>query len=76
MRELRKVPQKDLERIDARIRGLATDPRPSGSKKLKAPEELFRVRTGDYRVVYQIDDTKREVTVVRVGHRGEVYRGY
>ena len=62
-----------LRRIDAKILGLANDPRPSGSKKLRGFGSYWRVRVGDYRVVYLIDDQKREVVITRVAHRREVY---
>lgn len=53
---------------------LAEEPRQSGVQKLTGEENLYRARTGDYRVIYSIDDTERVVLVLKVGHRGEVYR--
>jgi len=53
---------------------LANNPRPFGSDKLAGPEELYRVRVGDYRIVYQIQDEALLVLVVKIGHRREVYR--
>ena len=68
----RRPPAGDVvHRIDAAIRDLATDPRPPGSTKL-ANEELWRIRVGDYRILYQVNDSERVVTVAGVGHRGEV----
>lgn len=61
-------------RIDARIRSLADNPRPPGVEKLAGEEALYRVRVGDYRVVYSIEDAVLLILVVRIGHRGEVYR--
>lgn len=61
-------------KIVARIGELATEPRPTGSEKLAGSEKGYRLRQGEYRVVYEIDDAFRRVTVVRVAHRREVYR--
>lgn len=72
-RELRAVPKRDLARVAARIRGLADDPRPPGSEKLSG-QDRYRIRQGDYRVVYSVDDGERLVDVVKIGHRREVYR--
>lgn len=66
--------KKDRRRLVARIRSLAADPRPPGCQKLSGSEK-YRVRQGAYRVVYWIEDDKLVVTVVRVAHRREVYRG-
>ena len=72
-KELEGVPIKDRRRIVRRIQGLASDPRPSGCEKL-AGDDRYRVRQGDYRVVYGIDDETREVLVVKIGNRRDVYR--
>lgn len=72
-RELRKVPKEDLRRITDRIRELANNPRPIGSEKLSG-QDRYRIRQGDYRIVYAVDDASRVVEVVKVGHRREVYR--
>ena len=72
-RELRAVPKRDLGRVVTRIRRLADDPRPPGSEKLSG-EDRYRIRQGDYRVVYAVDDEQRIVEVVRIGHRRDVYR--
>ncbi len=63
----------DRRRVAQRIQDLATDPRPPGCEKLSG-EDKYRVRQGDYRIVYAVDDRKSVVTVVKVGHRKEVYR--
>jgi len=73
-RELAALPRDAQERIDARILLLAEEHRPPGSKKLEGEEGLYRIRVGDYRVVYRIDDKVLVVLVVRIGRRGEVYR--
>ncbi len=72
-RELEELPAKDRRRIAAKIRGLATVPRPEGTEKLSG-EEKYRLRQGDYRVPYAIDDGARTVTIMKIGHRRDVYR--
>jgi mRNA interferase RelE/StbE len=72
-RELSRLPRKDLQRIVARIQALADDPRPPGSQKLCA-QEKYRIRQGDYRVLYQIEDDVLVVYVVKIAHRRDVYR--
>ena len=61
------------KRVAARIDSLAEEPRPSGCKKLTGSEH-WRIRIGDYRVIYDIDDGRLVVLVIRAGHRREVYR--
>jgi mRNA interferase RelE/StbE len=72
-RELEAVPLKDRRRITARIRALADDPRPPGCEKLSG-EDKYRVRQGNYRILYEIADADLVVTVIRVGNRRDVYR--
>lgn len=64
-------------RIGGVIDGLAIDPRPPGSRLLagKPDERIWRVRTGDYRILYEIRDGEQVVLVIRIGHRRDVYRG-
>lgn len=73
VKELDGIPRKDRLRIVMRIQSLAADPRPVGCEKLSA-DDRYRVRQGDYRVVYQVQDDTREVTVFKIGHRRNVYR--
>ena len=73
VKELEALPPKDRRKIIARIEGLASEPRPHGCEKLSGLEQ-YRVRQGDYRAVYGVDDDARLVLVVKVGHRREVYR--
>jgi mRNA interferase RelE/StbE len=73
-RELRKIPRQDLRRVVTRIQALAREPRPAGYEKMSG-EERYRVRQGDYRIVYAEDDEARTVEVIKIGHRREVYRG-
>jgi len=63
-----------LTRLIDRIKSLATQPRPSGSEKLVGRPNLYRVRQGNYRVIFAVDDQARVVEVVKVGHRRDVYR--
>jgi mRNA interferase RelE/StbE len=73
-KELRAIlSTKDQQRIIGRIRGLAREPRPQGAHKL-AGSERYRIRQGDYRIVYGIDDAERTIQVVKIGHRRDVYR--
>jgi mRNA interferase RelE/StbE len=72
-RELCALSKTDVRRITERIRGLAHDPRPPGNEKLSG-QERYRVRQGDYRIVYAVDDDSRVVEIVKIGHRREVYR--
>ena len=74
IKELEDIPtKKDRGRIVTRIRSLTDDPRPRGCEKLSA-RERFRVRQGRYRIVYEVDEVNAVVTVVKIGHRKDVYR--
>jgi mRNA interferase RelE/StbE len=72
-RELRAIPKEELRHVVERARGLADNPLPSGSEKLSG-QERYRIRHGDYRIVYAIDDKARVVEIVKRGHRRDVYR--
>ena len=61
-------------RVAARIDALAANPRPSGVKKLQGSADTWRLRVGDYRVLYEIRDRQLLVLVVKIGHRREIYR--
>jgi mRNA interferase RelE/StbE len=73
-RELEALEPRYVARVLARIEALAAQPRPAGAKQLQGAERLWRMRVGDYRVVYDIDDRRRVVDIVRVRHRRDVYR--
>ncbi|HEX5386515.1 MAG TPA: type II toxin-antitoxin system RelE/ParE family toxin [Gemmatimonadales bacterium] len=73
LKELAALPSKDCRRIVARIEGLATEPRPHGCEKLSGLDQ-YRLRQGDYRVLYSVDDERRTVVVVKIGNRRDVYR--
>jgi mRNA interferase RelE/StbE len=72
-KDLALIPKSDLQRIMERIGGLAENPRPAGCEKLSG-QEKYRLRQGNYRIIYSIQDTQLTVWVVKVGHRREVYR--
>jgi mRNA interferase RelE/StbE len=75
VKELEKIEPRTLRRrLVAVIQALAADPRPLGCEKLAGAVAAYRVRQGDYRAVYTIDDKARVVLVVKIGHRREVYR--
>ena len=73
-RELKRLSAEEFAPVIGRIRGLAVNPRPSGSRKLTGSKSDWRLRIGDYRVVYEIDDGARVVRVMRVRHRSDAYR--
>jgi mRNA interferase RelE/StbE len=72
-KDLRPILKKDIQRILKRIDGLADDPRPAGAEKLSG-DEKYRIRQGNYRILYTIEDEIITVTIVKVGHRRDVYR--
>ena len=72
-KELDYLPKNDLKRVSEKIKKLADDPRPIGCEKLSG-QERYRVRQGNYRIIYEIEDIIRIVRIVKVGHRKEIYR--
>jgi mRNA interferase RelE/StbE len=75
VKEMQDVSDKPaLCRLIEKIRSLSTQPRPSGSEKLAGRSNLYRVRQGNYRIIYSVDDQSRVIDVVKVGHRRDVYR--
>ena len=64
----------DRQRIVEKTRGLTANPRPQGSEKLAGYTDRYRVRQGNYRIVYLVDDEHHEVTIFKIGHRKDVYR--
>ncbi|MBH8555133.1 type II toxin-antitoxin system RelE/ParE family toxin [Nostocaceae cyanobacterium CENA357] len=73
-KQLNKLPINIKERIDARILDLAIEPRPDGVKKIKGDENSYRIRVGDYRIIYEIYDEILLISVVKVGHRSKIYK--
>lgn len=72
-KELQKLNPRTADKILAKIEGLSNNPRPAGCKKLVHTDDLWRIRVGDYRVVYVVDAEGKSVEVMRIGHRREVY---
>jgi len=72
-KELAALPTQAVNRIIPAIKNLAENPRPVGSKKLKGGQDTWRIRIGDYRVVYTVDDKIQIVDVRKVGHRKDIY---
>ena len=72
-RELENLSDSLIARLVPKIDGLAANPRPSGCRKLRGSKDLWRIRAGDYRVVYIIDDDRKMVSVTRIAHRRDVY---
>jgi mRNA interferase RelE/StbE len=73
-KELRKLGQSDRIAIVDKIELLKQEPRPDGSAKLKGSRDLFRIRHGDYRVIYQIHKNVLLIIIIRIGHRREIYK--
>ena len=75
-KRLNKLPKKDKERILEKIDSLSQNPRPEDYKKLQGNQkpQLYRVRSGDYRIIYTIQDSALVILVVDLGHRKEIYR--
>jgi mRNA interferase RelE/StbE len=72
-KDLRQIPEKDIQRILRRVDSLKGEPRPAGAEKLSG-DEKYRIRQGNYRILYMIEDEIITVTIVKVGHRRDVYR--
>jgi mRNA interferase RelE/StbE len=73
-RDLRRIAREHVSRIVAAVEALAFDPRPVGCTKLSGSERAYRIRVGDYRILYEVFDDAICVEVVKVGHRRDVYR--
>jgi mRNA interferase RelE/StbE len=74
-KELLRIPKVAIGKIAHAIDGLEIEPRPLGVKKLKGSEEdLYRIRVGDYRIIYAISDTIRVVNIRKIGHRKDIYK--
>jgi len=72
-KELERLPVRVVERIFPKLEALEDEPRPDGCRKLKGGRMEWRIRVGEYRVVYTVDDAKLRVSVTRVRHRSDVY---
>ena len=74
IRDLRTLERKERKKILERVAKLGSNPRPPGCKKMHDKQSTYRIRAGDYRVIYQIRDSRLIVLVARVGNRRDVYR--
>lgn len=72
-KELRKIPASHIKLLIQKIASLSQNPRPTGTQLLKGNNRYYRIRLGDYRVVYEINDTEQIVTIIKIGHRREIY---
>jgi len=72
--DLRQLPKHVYDRAIQRVRGLGENPRPAGCRKLEGAISDWRLRVGDYRVIYEIDDSQKRVNVMRIKHRREAYK--
>ncbi len=72
--ELKRLDRPVKNRVVTAILALASDPRPPGCLKVRSAEAVWRIRVGDWRIGYEIDDSLQEVAVIRVGHRSEFYQ--
>ena len=73
-RDLKRLSGRDFRRVVARIKALADDPRPQGCRKITGSKSDWRVRVGDYRIIYEVQDKEEVVRVMRVRHRREAYQ--
>jgi len=72
-KQLRKLPKAVLATVASAVDDLANEPRPDSCKKLKGTDDVYRIRVGDYRVLYTVDDSIITVEVIKVGNRKDVY---
>lgn len=75
VRDFRNLPRQVQLRLTRAIDALGANPRPRGAKKLQGRDDVWRIRTGDYRIIYEIQERRLVVVVVRVAHRRDAYRG-
>ena len=73
-RELERLSEPLSSRILRKIESLASNPRPYRCRKLEGSEDLWRVRVGDYRIIYAVDDVARQVDIIHIRHRSDAYR--
>lgn len=73
-RQLRKISREDAIRILRSISLLAVDPRPAGCRKMSGYEDIYRIRIGNYRVIYEIDGKRIVIVILKIGHRKDIYR--
>lgn len=74
LKDLRKIPEVVLLRIETVLRKLSTEPLPMGSEKIQGYDHHYRIRIADYRIIYEVAKEIRIITIIRIGHRKDVYR--
>ncbi|HWR67456.1 MAG TPA: type II toxin-antitoxin system RelE/ParE family toxin [Desulfomonilia bacterium] len=74
VRSFRKLPRDVQKRLSPSIESLKDNPRPSGSEKLKGTDDIYRIRVGDYRILYEVMDKELVIFIIETGHRREVYK--
>lgn len=74
-REVRKLPKDVIQRVIQRIEALVQNPIPSGARKMATVPGAFRLRAGDYRIIYRVYDKELVIEIIRVGHRRDIYAG-
>ena len=72
-KELRKIPAQDRNKIFAKIQELSDNPYLFGHIKLSGNDELYRVRQGNYRIIYSIEDNQLQIYIIKIGHRKDIY---
>lgn len=75
-KELKSLDKKTILKILESVEGLAKNPYPLGSKKLKGTEFIYRIRLGDYRVIYSVESNILTVEIIKIGHRRDIYRNF
>jgi len=73
-KQLRKLEGADQQRITNALKALAVEPRPQGCRKLRAYDDVYRIRTGVFRIIYSIEDDRLLILVLKIGHRQSIYR--
>ena len=73
IKELESLPKTIIERVRQKIRSLAATPRPAGAKMLRGSRNVWRIRVGDYRILYVIDDAERIIDIAGIRHRSKAY---
>ncbi len=73
-KQFKALPNQEQQRLKPKIDSLAKEPRPTGVVKLSGEDDLYRIRVGNYRVIYSIQDNQLLILVVKIGHRRDIYR--
>ncbi len=73
-RQIRRLRREDQVRVLRAIRSLATEPTPPGSRKIRGYDDLFRIRVGNYRILYRVTGRRLVIIILKIGHRREIHR--